>query len=286
MTRNRRLMLDELQRRNYATSTVETYLKILEEFSQYFHRAPDRLGANEIRQYQAHLFRDRRLSSRTVRQHVAALRFFFVKTLKRAYLLEHVPFPREERRLPVILSREEVGRLIDGARLPKHRAMLMTLYGTGMRRAELVRLKVSDIDSARMMIQIRSGKRRRDRAVPLSPRLLETLRAYAREAKLQTYLFPGGRGRRRIDRPISAKMVWEICREACERSGLRKNISPHCLRHSYATHLLEDGADLYTIQLLLGHADLKHTTVYLHLSGRHLRAVKNPLDQIPLARER
>ena len=161
--------------------------------------------------------------------------------------------------------------------------MLMTLYGTGMRRCELVGLKVADIDSQRMVIHIRNGKRRRDRAVPLSPRLLEALRGYARGRKLQTYLFPGMRGRRQVDRPISPKAVWRACREASQRAGIARPISPHSLRHSYATHLLEDGTDLYTIQLLLGHADLKHTTLYLHLSSRHLDRVQNPLDQIPLA---
>ena len=214
---------------------------------------------------------------------MAALRFFFVKTLKRTYLLEHTPMPRQDRRLPVVLSRGEVVRLIEGCRTLMQRAMLMTLYGTGMRRGELVCLKVADIDSARMVINVRGGKRRRDRAVPLSPRLLETLRAYARWMKPKTYLFPGMKRRRRVDEPISTKMVWRACREASERGGLRKRVSPHSLRHSYATHLLEDGTDLYTIQLLLGHADLKHTTLYLHLSSRHLQAIKNPLDQIPLS---
>lgn len=281
MTPNRRLMLEELQRRNYAPRTVQTYLKILQNFSQHFRKAPDRLGAEEIRKYQVYLFRDRRLSGRTVSQHVAALRFFFVKTLGRRYLIEHIPFPREQRRVPVILSREEVARLIDGARTLKQRAMLMTLYGTGMRRAELVRLKVEDIDSARMMISIRMGKRRRDRVVPLDPKLLGTLREYARGRKLRTFLFPGRPQRDGEERPVSTKLVWRACREARERAGIEKPLSPHSLRHSYATHLLDDGTDLYTIQMLLGHTDLRHTTVYLHLSGRHLGAARSPLDGIP-----
>ena len=282
MTPNRRLMLEELQRRNYAPNTIETYLKALEKFSSRFRKAPDKLGAEEIRKYQVYLFRDG-LSAATVRQQVAALRFFFVKTLGRRYLVEHVPFPREQRRLPVILSREEVGQLIDGARTLTQRAMLMTLYGTGMRRAELVQLKVADIDSRRMMISIRKGKRRRDRLVPLDPRLLATMREYARGRKLQTYLFPGRQRRDGEERPVSTKVVWRACREARERAGIGKPLSPHSLRHSYATHLLEDGTDLYTIQMLLGHTDLRHTTVYLHLSGRHLHAVRSPLGQIPLA---
>jgi integrase/recombinase XerD len=283
MTPNRRLMLEELQRRNYAPNTIATYLKALETFSRHFRRAPDKLGAEEIRKYQVYLFRDRGLSAATVRQQVAALRFFFVKTLGRRYLVEHTPFPREQRRLPVILSREEVGQLIGGARTLTQRAMLMTLYGTGMRRAELVRLKVEDIDSRRMMISIRMGKRRRDRLVPLDPRLLGTLREYARGRKLGTYLFPGRPQRDGEERPVSTKVVWRACREARERAGISKPVSPHSLRHSYATHLLEDGTDLYTIQMLLGHTDLRHTTVYLHLSGRHLDAVRSPLSQIPVA---
>ncbi len=282
MTPNRRLMLEELQRRNYAPNTIETYLKALEKFSRHFRKAPDRLGTEEIRKYQVYLFRDRGLSAATVRQQVAALRFFFVKTLGRRYLVEHIPFPKEERRLPVILSREEVAQLIDGARTLKQRAMLMTLYGTGMRRAELVQLKVEDIDSSRMMVSIRMGKRRRDRLVPLDPRLLMTLREYARGRQLRTYLFPGQRRRDGIERPVSTKVVWRACRESRERAGIGKPLSPHSLRHSYATHLLEDGTDLYTIQRLLGHSDLRHTTVYLHLSGRHLKAVRSPLAGIPL----
>ncbi len=206
-----------------------------------------------------------------------------MKTLGRRYLVEHIPFPREQRQLPVILSREEVGQLIDGARTLKQRAMLMTLYGTGMRRAELVQLKVADIDSRRMMISIRKGKRRRDRLVPLDPRLLATLREYARGRKLQTYLFPGRQRPDREERPVSTKVVWRACGEAGERAGIGKRISPHSLRHSYATHLHEDGVDLYTIQMLLGHTDLRHTTVYLHLSGLHLHAVRSPLGQIRLA---
>src|SRR2546426_332760 len=152
------MMLDELQRRNYSQNTVETYLRIVEEFANYFHRRPDQLGPEHIRQYQVHLFREKKLSSSTVSQHVAALRFFFVKTLKRPYLLEDIPFPKERRRLPTVLSQEEVARLIDSASNLFHRAMLMTLYSTGIRRSEMTRLKVSDIDSQRMVIHIRQGK--------------------------------------------------------------------------------------------------------------------------------
>src|SRR3954452_13058217 len=161
-------MLDELQRRNYAPITMKQYLRIIDEFAGYFDRPIEKLGPNHIRTYQAHLFRDRKLSSRTVRQHVAALRFLFVKTLKRAFMLEYIPFPKEERQLPIILSPDEVTRLIDASSSLMHRAMLMTLYATGLRRTEAATLKVADIDSKRMVIHVHEGKGRRDRDIPLS----------------------------------------------------------------------------------------------------------------------
>ncbi len=157
--------------------------------------------------------------------------------------------------------------------------MLMTLYSTGIRRAELVHLKVGDVDSQRMVIHIHEGKGRKDRDVPLSAKLLETLREYWRCVKPRNYLFPG----QSADAPLTTKAVWFACHTAVKRAGIQKRISPHSLRHSYATHLLESGADLRTIQLLLGHADIKHTLVYLHLSQRHLHAATNPLDTLAVS---
>ena len=286
MTTLRQTVLDELQRRNYAPITITQYLRIFDEFASHFDQPVERLGPNHIRAYQAHLFRDRKLSSRTVRQHVAALRFVFVKTLKRAYWLDYIPFPKEERRLPMILSQEEVTRLIEASGSLMHRAMLMTLYATGLRRNEAAQLKVTDIDSRRMVIHVRQGKGRRDRDIPLSSKLLDVLREYWCWMKPKTYLFPGTVKGWRADVPISPKMMWAACREAALRAGLNPKISPHCLRHSYATHLLEAGTDLYTIQKLLGHADLRHTMVYLHLSQVHLHAAASPLDALPIADSR
>ena len=282
MTQLRQMVLDELQRRNYAPITIKQYLRIIDDFAGYFDKPLDKLGPNHIRSYQAHLFRDRKLASRTVCQHVAALRFVFVKTLKRAYMLDYLPFPREERRLPVVLSQEKVTRLIEASSSLMHRAMLMTLYAAGLRRTEAANLKVSDIDSKRMVIHVRQGKGRRDRDIPLSSKLLDVLRDYWRWMKPKTYLFPGTRKGWRADVPISPKMMWAACREAAVRAGLDPKISPHCLRHSYATHLLEAGTDLYTIQKLLGHADLRHTLVYLHLSRIHLHSAASPLDALDI----
>jgi len=280
MTQLRQKMLEELQRRDYSHRTAKTYIRIVRDFAAYFHRSPDKLGPEHIRQYQAYLFQSKKLSTASVSQYVSAIRFLFVKTLRRHFLTEHIPFPKSPRQLPTVLSPEEVTRLINAARNLYHRALLMTLYSTAVRRSELCRLQVSDIDSQRMMIRIH-GKGRRDRDVPLSPKLLETLRLYWRWRKPKTYLFPG-RGRR-ADAPISANIVWLACHQAAQQAGIGKRLSPHSLRHSCATHWLEAGADLRTIQVVLGHARLEHTLIYLHLSHKHLQAVPNPLDSLQLS---
>jgi integrase/recombinase XerD len=282
MTQLRQKMLEELQRRNYSHRTAKTYIRIVRDFAAFFHRPPDKLGPEHIRQYQAYLFQSKKLSTASVSQYVSALRFLYVKTLRRHFLTEHIPFPKSSRRLPVVLSPEEVTRLIDPALNLYHRTLLMTLYSTAVRRSELCRLQVSDIDSQRMMIRIQQGKGRHDRDVPLSPKLLETLRLYWRWRKPKTYLFPGTIRGKRADVPISANSVWLACRQAAQQAGIRKPLSPHCLRHSCATHLLDAGADLRTIQVLLGHSRLEHTLIYLHLSNKHLQAVPNPLDSLQL----
>ncbi len=252
-------------------------------FAKHFDCPPDQLGPEEIRANQVYLIDERKLNARTVGHHRAALRFYFCKTLKRGYPVEEVPYPKAPRRLPTILTQEEAVRLIDSASNPFHRAMLMTVYSTGMRRAEMCQLKVKDIDSDRMLIHIRQGKGRRGRDVPLSPKLLETLREYRRWMRPKTYLFPGTINGSRADKPITPKMLWEACREAAQGAGITKPVRPHLLRHSFATHLLEGRADLPTVQALLGHADLKPTSIYLHPSERHLRAAGTPLDNAELS---
>lgn len=283
MTRLRQMMLDELQRRNYSPNTARSYIHAIEDFAKHFGRSPLRLGPEHIRQYQVHLFRDRKLSAGTIEGRTAALRFLYVRTLKRPYLHDQIPFPKRQRPLPTVLSQEEVARLIDSARNLMHRAMLMTLYGTGVRRAELCQLRVDDIDSKRMVIRVRHGKGGRDRDVLLSNSLLETLREYWRWMKPKTYLFPGTVNNWRADVPITTKIVWNAVNEARIKAGIQKRVSPHTLRHSFATHMLEAGADLRTIQVLLGHAELADTAVYLHLSRRHLQAVASPIEAIAVS---
>ena len=283
MTHLRQVMVDELQRRNYAKTTVQYYIQAVERFAKHFHRSPDQLNQAHLREYQAYLLRDRKLEPRTVKLHVSALRFFFVKTLKRRYLLDDIPYPKVPRRLPIILTVEEVTRLIDAARTLTDRTMLMVLYSTGMRNAEMRSLQVKNIDSRTMLIHIERGKGGRDRYVPLSATLLETLRVYWRWMRPKTWLFPGTIAGWRADKPITPKVVWDACQSAATRAQIEKRVSAHVLRHSYATHLLEAGADLRTIQLLLGHVKLEHTVIYLHLSRRHLHAVTNPLDTMPVS---
>jgi len=284
MTDLRRLMLEELERRNYSQATVRAYMAAVEDFARYFHRRPDQLGPDHIRQYQAYLFRERKLTANSVTQRLGALRFFYIKTLKQSWSVELTPYPKKVLRLPSILSQEEVTRLIEAAPTPFQRILLMTLYATGLRRAELANLKITDIDTARNVIHVQGGKGRKDRDVMLSPKLLEALREYWRglRAKPKTWLFPGNRWHT-ADHPIDTKVVWLACKAAAERAGIRKEVHPHTLRHCFATHLLEAGADLRTIQILLGHRDLEETTIYLHLSQYRLNATASPLDTLKLA---
>jgi integrase/recombinase XerD len=282
MTALRKRMLEELQRRNYSSETIRAYLFAVKDFAAYFGKRPDQLGQEQLHQYQLHLLNDRKLAAKTIVGRIAALRFFFVKVLRRPYHQIDLVYPKRPERLPVILSEEEVALLIESASTSYHRVILMTLYGTGLRREELCRLKVTDVDSQRMVIHVRQGKGNRDRDVTLSPRLLEVLRAYWKWRKPKTYLFPSPY-RSRTERPIDSKTVWYAVREAARRAGIKKKVSPHLLRHSWATHLLERGTDLKTIQVLLGHFDLEATTIYLHLSQRHLQAVNNPIETLSIS---
>jgi site-specific recombinase XerD len=280
------MMLEELQRRNYAKSTISSYIRIVEDFSRRFNRAPDRLGPKHIREYQSELFTKRKFAASTVTIYLAALRFFYTKTLKRTWSTAETPYPKKIFPLPTILSQEEVAQLIDSALTPYHRTLLMTLYATGVRRAELTRLKVTDVDSKRMVIHVQGGKGRKDRDVMLSPKLLDELREHWRRLKRKpsVWLFPGNR-HHSSDQPITTKVVWQACQNAAKRASITKNVHPHSMRHCFATHLLEQGADLRSIQMLLGHNDLEQTTIYLHLSERHLNATASPLDSLKLKGE-
>jgi integrase/recombinase XerD len=283
MTRLRQRMLDDLRRRNYSPDTIRGHIRAVQQFAEYFGRSPEHLGAEELRRYQLYLLHEKKLALGTVENCISALRFLYKKTLKRRDLaFDDLPFPKQPHKLPTVLSQDEVTQLIEAPRNQMHRTILMLLYGTGMRRTEASRLKVSDIDSQRMVIHIHSGKGLRDRDVPLTPRLLQVLRDYWRWKKPRVYLFPSKMSDPSVEQPISDKTVWNLCRAAATRAGIQKKLGPHTLRHCFATHLLEAGTDLRTIQLLMGHERLEDTTIYLHLSQRHLHAAINPLDQLTL----
>src|SRR6266700_1929129 len=283
VTHLRKIMLEELQRRHYYEATTRYYLRKVEAFARHFQCSPDRLGRQHIREYQAYLFTKRKLSPGSVTTHLCALRFFYIQTLKRPWSIADTLYPKKRHRLPTILSQEEVAQLIDAAPTAFYRTVLMTLYATGIRNVELTRLKISDVDSQRMVLHVQGGKGRQDRDVMLSPVLLEELRAHWRRLRRRSgvWLFPGNRWHSG-DQPMDTKTPRHACQHAARRAGIKKKVYPHVLRHCFATHLLEAGADLHTIQILLGHHDLKETAIYLHLSQRHLHATASPLDALVL----
>ena len=237
MTHLKKMMLEDLQRRNYSQDTIRSYIHTVEDFARYFHCRPDRLGPRHIREYQAVLFQKRKLSSGSVAVRLAALRFFYIKTLRRAWSLADTPYPKKNRSLPTILSREEVAQLLHAARTPSERILLMSLYATGARRSELTHLKISDIDSQRMVVHIRGGKGRKDRDVMLSPKLLTALRTHWRfyHRKSSTWLFPSNY---RKDRPIDTKTVWYACQKAAQHAGLQKRVHPHTYLYEEGLHVL------------------------------------------------
>ena len=279
-------MREELVRRNYAETTIRTYLMAIEEFRRHANQRLDHLGPEDIRRYQVALLEDKKLAIGTVALRVSALRFFYLKVLKKRALKDELPYPKNPkwaRRLPKILTPEEMARLIDSAKNLFHYAMLLTMYSAGLRRSEVCRLKVSNIDSQRMVMRIERGKGGVDREIPLNQKLLETLRAHWRWLRPKTYLFPGTANGWRADKPITPKVVWEAVQEAAKRAGITKHVTPHTLRHCFASHLLEAGTDLRTIQILMGHRDIEATARYLHVSSKHLQAAVNPIEQIHVA---
>ena len=285
MTQYEKETREEIARRNYTEGTTRAYLRALRDLAGYFHQPPERLTPAQIREYTAHLISERKLSGNTVNQMVGALRFFYLTVLNKPWRGHEMPYPKKNVRLPVIWSPDEITRLIDAAPTPLYRTILMTLYATGMRRAEVAALKIADIDSARMVLHVKEGKGGKDRDIVLSPRLLEEFKEHYRRLRRKpaVWLFPGGTRHTAADTPISEKVVWHACRRAAQRCGVNKPLHPHTLRHCFASHLLEAGADLRTIQLLLGHADLRETMIYIHLSKRHLGATASPLDALSLA---
>jgi len=278
MTPLRQRMLEDMQLRNYSPLTMHCYLRCVAEFARHFGTSPAHLGPEQVRTYQLFLLQDKQASWTSVVQTVCALRFFYRITLGRPEILEYIASPQRPFTLPIILSPAEVATLLTTPRNLKQRAILTTLSAAGLRVSELCQLQVTDIDSARMVLRVRQGKGQHDRSVMLSPKLLPLLRHYWQQHKPRPWLFPGTPG----TRPITARMVHRICRDAGQAAHLPKAIHPHLLRHSFATHLLEAGVDLRRIQLLLGHRSLRTTSRYLHVTPHALHATPSPLDALPL----
>jgi integrase/recombinase XerD len=276
MTQLRKRMLEELQRRNYSESTAVCYLRQITEFARYFRRSPAQLGPEEVKRFQLYLVQEKKVSWATYIQTTAALRFLYVKTLGRTFMTGEIPYPKRPKRLPTVLSHEEITRLLNAARSLKHCALLMALYGAGLRVSEACRLTIDDIDSSRMVVHVRQAKGNKDRDVMLSPVLLATLRQYWKRSRPKRWLFPGYGP----DKPMTTKSVFLMVRSTAARAKITKTVSPHTLRHSFATHLLESGTDLRTIQMLLGHADVSTTIIYLQVSQQHIRKITSPLDQL------
>jgi integrase/recombinase XerD len=280
MTPLRQRMIEDLRVRNYSPKTEEIYVAQVARFARHFGVSPEQLGPEEVRTYQLHLI-EQGVSWSTFNQTVCALRFLYRTTLGRSWGVKHLPFAKKPRRLPCVLSREEVEALLGAAHNAKHRAVLMTLYSTGLRVSEVAQLRLEDIDSQRMLIRVRQGKGRKDRVVMLSPVLLDHLRAYRRAQPRSPWLFPGGEP----DQPLSVSAVQKVCGQAGRKAGIGKRVTPHLLRHSFATHLLESGADLRLIQTLLGHQSVRTTQLYTQVTADRIRATANPLDGLSLPLE-
>lgn len=277
MTELRQRMLEDLRIRNLSEATQQIYVHYVAAFARHFGRSPADLGPEDVRAWQVHLVQDRGVSWSTLNCAVCALRFLYRVTLGRDWAIEHIPYAKREKRLPVVLSPAEVHRLLGAPAHPKHRAMLLVAYSTGLRVAEICALRPEDVDSRRMVIDVRGGKGKKDRVVPLSPRLLGELRAYWRLRRPRPYLFPGADPAR----PIARDTFRGVCRSAARRAGIQKRITPHTLRHCFATHMLEAGVDVRTLQMLLGHRSLSTTCVYTHVSTEKIRSLPTPLDRLP-----
>ncbi|MET4697786.1 integrase/recombinase XerD [Constrictibacter sp. MBR-5] len=273
----RRRMTEDMTVRNLSPATQRSYLHAVAKFSRHFGRSPDRLGLEDVRAFQVHLV-STGMSWAALNQTVCALRFFYGVTLGHGEIPERIPYAREPRKLPVVLSADEVVRFLEAVASLKSRAALTTAYAAGLRASEVVGLKVANIDSARMVIRVEHGKGGKDRYVMLSAQLLGILRIYWRLARPEHWLFPG----REASKPIDVQVLYAACRSARAAAGLDKRVTVHTLRHSFATHLLESGTDIRIIQVLLGHANLSTTARYAQVSNGLIRRIGSPLDRLAL----
>lgn len=277
MTPLRQRMLQDMGIRNLAVNTQQAYVQQISAFARHFHSSPEALGPEQVRAYQVHLLEERKLAAGSLSVAAAALRFLYKVTLRRPWNDGDIPMPKRPVKLPIVLSPEEVVRFLACVARTKHRAILTTIYASGLRVSEAVALRPADIDSARMVLRVDQGKGRKDRYVMLSPRLLEVLRDYWRIERPRSWLFPGDGA----ERHISKNAVEHACQKAHRAAGIDKPVTPHSLRHAFATHLLESGVDVRRIQLLLGHRSLATTSRYLRIATSSLVSTVSSFDQLP-----
>jgi integrase/recombinase XerD len=276
MTPLRQRMIEDMQLRNLAAGTQRHYISLVAGFARYFGTSPENLDIEAVRQYQLYLLNERKLSPDAVNQCVSALKFLYLTTLEMPWTNEYFPRARRPHKLPVVLSQEEVLAFFDHVPSLKYRAALMVCYGAGLRISEAVALRITDIESQRGLLRIEHGKGQKDRYAMLSPRLLQVLRRYWCATRPPDFLFPSWRK----DRHLSTTSLQLACREAAARAGIAKRVTVHTLRHSFATHLLENGTDLRVIQVLLGHTRIETTTRYAAVSPQVVAATVSPLDRL------
>jgi integrase/recombinase XerD len=279
MTPLRKRMMEELQLRNLSPMTANTYIHLVERFARYFNQSPARLGPEQVRQYLLHLIQEKKVVASTLLVNRSALRFLYVGILKQKWFDEEIACPKRRPTLPGILSRSEMTRILDHTHNLKHWTILATFYATALRCDELRHLKVSDIDRERMAIHVRRGKGGIPRDIGLSPVLLERLNVYFAWRKPTDWLFPS---KQCPDRPLDDSGLRMVCRAAGKRAGIGRPVFPHLFRHACATHMLDAGADLRTIQVLLGHSSIQTTARYLRVSLQRLQALRSPFDSLEL----
>lgn len=273
-----RRMADDMKVRNYSQKTIDAYTYHVGRFAEFLGQSPLNATAEDVRSFQLHMIDVRKLKWSSFNQAVCGLRFFFRTTCPQPWHVDMIPFGKRPKKLPAVLSGEEVNRLLSCVKCHKHRVFLLTQYATGLRLSEAAHLKISDIDSQRMQLRIACGKGQKTRLVPLSPRLLQELREYWKVYRPPTYLFSG----KSPDRPLQPTTIQKMFKAAAKDAGIRKPVTPHTLRHSYATGLLEAGVDLLAISRLLGHASFSTTMIYLHVRTLHLGSAPSPIDWLPI----
>jgi site-specific recombinase XerD len=280
-------MAEDMLVRNLAAATIDAYTYHVDKFTQHFGRPADQLGPEEVREYQLYLIQEKKVSWSTFNQAVCGLRFLYEVTLGKSWAVRHIPFGKRPKKLPTVLSDQEASRLLQCLKHPKHRAVLLTCYAAGLRLAEATHLRVADLDGQRAQIRITNGKGHKERdqpgvragrCPPASPRLLQELREYWKLRRPGNYLFPG----KTPDVPLSATTIQKACKLAVAKAGINKAVTPHTLRHSYATSMLEAGVDLLTISKLLGHSSFVTTMIYLHVRRQHFDRSPSPIDWLPV----